>query len=76
MEKVREDEEEAAKARGREDGDAADDVADEWEHDEAPTEDGNEGEEEDGMAVRIGGVRVMLTEEDRDAVASGVECLM
>ena len=76
MEKVREDEEEAAKARGREDGDVADDVADEWEHDEAPTEDGNEGEEEDGMAVRIGGVRVMLTEEDRDAVASGVECLM
>ena len=76
MEKVREDEEEAAKARGREDGDVADDVADEWEHAEAPTEDGNEGEEEDGMAVRIGGVRVMLTEEDRDAVASGVECLM
>ena len=76
MEKVREDEEEAVKARGREDGDVADDVADEWEHAEAPTEDGNEGEEEDGMAVRIGGVRVMLTEEDRDAVASGVECLM
>ena len=56
--------------------DIADDVADEWGYDEAATEDADEEEEGDGMAVRIGGVRVMLTEEDRDAVASGVECLM
>jgi SOS-response transcriptional repressor LexA len=30
----------------------------------------------DGMAVSIGGVRVVLSAEDRDAVASNVECLM
>ena len=30
----------------------------------------------DGMAVSIGRLRVVLSAEDRDAVASNVECLM
>jgi hypothetical protein len=35
-----------------------------------------ENEDDDGVAVRVGGVRVKLSKADRNAVAADVECLM
>ena len=35
-----------------------------------------EDENDDGVAVRVGGVRVKLSKADRNAVAADVECLM
>ena len=35
-----------------------------------------EAENDDGVAVRVGGVRVKLSKADRNAVAADVECLM
>jgi hypothetical protein len=50
------------KPLGAEDDDASDDETD------RPTD--------DGVAVRVGGVRVRLSASDRNAVAADVECLM
>ena len=50
------------KPLGAEDDDASDDDTD------RPTD--------DGVAVRVGGVRVRLSASDRNAVAADVECLM
>jgi hypothetical protein len=63
MEEEEEEEEEEAEAGGDVDGTHGGD-----------DDDGDRGG--NGMAVSIGGVRVVLSAEDRDAVASNVECLM
>ena len=68
MEEEKEEEDEEAEEE-EEEGDGGVDGAGGGDDD-----DGDRGG--DGMAVSIGGVRVVLSAEDRDAVASNVECLM
>ena len=68
-EEMEEEEEEEEEEAEEEEGDGGVDGAGGGDDD-----DGDRGG--DGMAVSIGGVRVVLSAEDRDAVASNVECLM